>query len=100
MCADCVFAEHTRMKIDGRWTKFEQTKLLENERDYYIDILAMIKDTMKTELKEVHQYINEDGTIEKWDNPNYKKMKDFFENEIIEIEKRLQEIDVKLKELI
>jgi uncharacterized protein (DUF2267 family) len=98
-CFDCVIEEQTRMKIDGSWTKFEQTKLLENERDYYIDILAMIKDTMKNEIKQVHQYINEDGTIEKWTNPNYKEQIDFFTNEITDIEKRLNEIDIALKQI-
>ena len=98
-CFDCTIEEHTRMKIDGRWTNFEETKLLENERDYYKDILAMMKDYIKNELKEVNQYVNEDGTIEKWSNASYKEQKDFFENEIQEIEKRLIEIDKHLKEL-
>ena len=53
----------------------------------------------KNELKEVNQYVNEDGSIEKWNNASYKEQKDFFDNEIKEIEKRLVEIDKRLKEL-
>lgn len=98
-CADCVIEEHTRMKIDGRWTKFEETKLLERERDYFKDILVMIKDTMKNDIKKVHEYVNEDGKIEKWENTSYAEQTAFFENEIKEIETRLEEIDKRLKEL-
>ena len=98
-CFNCSAEDHTKMKIAGTWTKFEETKLLENERDYLIDIREMIKDTMKNELKEVHQYVNEDGSIEKWDNPNYTEQKKFFENEIAEITKRLEEIDVNIKKI-
>jgi predicted nucleic-acid-binding Zn-ribbon protein len=98
-CFNCSAEDHTRMKIAGTWTKFEETKLLENEKYYLIDVLGMIKDTIKTELKTVYQYINEDGTIEKWDNPSYKEQSEFFENEIKDIEKRLEEIEKALKEL-
>jgi len=98
-CFDCTIEDHTRMKIDGTWTKFEETTLLKNERDYLVDILGMIRDTLKTEIKEVHQYVNEDGTIEKWTNPNYREQSEFLEKEIKDIEKRLNEIEESLKRL-
>jgi hypothetical protein len=84
-CFDCVVKEETEMRIKGTWELYENKKIIENKLAYARDIKEQILDYLNNNLKKTHEYFNEDGSSEKWNDDSYEETKSFFENELKEL---------------
>lgn len=65
-CADCVFVEETKLKIEKKYDEYETKKVLENGKSWLREAereKEIIKETYIQELKFVH----DSGDIEKWE---------------------------------
>lgn len=72
MCADCAIAAETMMKIDGKYEQYEKDRMRENAADWLKDAENDVK-----QLKEMltkTEFVNEDGSVEKWIGPDRTEM--------------------------
>ena len=63
MCLDCVIDMEHKLKLEGKYEGYEKKKMLENARAW-LRKAEFEKDILKHSVKA--QFINEDGSIEKW----------------------------------
>ena len=71
-CFDCVVVMETKMRYNGTYEDYARNKIKAN-------VLAWLKDTdneviaFKKSLENQIEYVNGDGSVEKWSMPNKKK---------------------------
>ena len=98
LCYDCFINNETRMKIDGTWEYFDKARDLRNERSITSDYKKKFDETLKWcnehENKPL-EFINEDGSIEKWDGVggDIEKIRADVSKDLDFINARLSEID-------
>lgn len=67
-CSDCVIRAETMMKVKGEYEEYERKRMKENAlawlKDAEADVTVLKESIMKTE------FINEDGSVEKWEMAN------------------------------
>lgn len=99
MCFDCVIEMEHKLRIEGKWDKYEKNKLKENALAWLKEAESD-KNRIVEELSRLEFTKNEFGDIEKWDtkinkNELLKKIEDEFQkfriNYIEELEKDLGE---------
>lgn len=76
MCLDCVIDEEHKIKIQGpeAWKKYERQKIYDNALAW-LRSAEKDKDNVLSELEKT-EFVNKDGSIEKWDGTaNKEKMK-------------------------
>lgn len=88
-CHRCVAEDETKMRINGTYKEYEQEKIKQNYISFLKDSRDSIIDALKNSIKKEYTYINEDGTMEKWTNNQYKEQKDFLENELKWLDKQI-----------
>jgi hypothetical protein len=101
LCYDCFTKNETQMKIDGTWEYFDKARDLRNERSVLIEHKKKFNETLtwcqEHEGKPV-EFINEDGSIEKWETgSDIKKIRDDVTKDLEIIDARLAEIDEFIK---
>lgn len=67
MCLDCVVDMEHQMKLDGTYDEYEKKKLLANA-EAWLKQAEIEKDILKYSIEA--NFINEDGSIEKWGGLN------------------------------
>ena len=73
MCLDCVVDMEHKLKLEGKYEEYEKKKMLANA-EAWLRQAEFEKDVLKHSVQA--QFINEDGSIEKWGGLN--------EDEVIE----------------
>lgn len=67
MCLNCVVEMEHKLKIEGKYEEYEKKKMLANA-EAWLKKAEFEKDILKNSIEA--QFINEDGSIEKWGGLN------------------------------
>lgn len=66
MCLDCVAAMETELTIRGEWEEYERKKIAENVKAFFKQTDAEVE-LLKAEIGKQLEFVNSDGSMEKWD---------------------------------
>ena len=89
MCMDCVIKYEHELKLDGKYDDYAKNKIKQNALAWLKDAEAEIE-VLKNSFKA--EYVNEDGSIEKWEFPiSPNQMKENIEKQFIEFKKEFLE---------
>jgi hypothetical protein len=64
-CANCLAKEEGVLRADGTYPFYEDYKITNNQLSYVIDLKAQFEEALKG-VSQTLEFINEDGTIQKW----------------------------------
>lgn len=64
-CAGCLAKRELQIRLDGLWKEYEVYKLATNMLEHGKEILAQLQQAYD-DAKQEYEYVNEDGTLEKW----------------------------------
>jgi len=64
-CATCLAKEESVLRADGTYPFYEDYKISNNQLSYVIDLKAQFEEALKG-VSQTLEFINEDGTIQKW----------------------------------
>lgn len=65
LCADCLAKQETQLREDGTYVFYEDYKITRNQLAYIRDLQARFVDALGGVSQQI-EFINEDGSIEKW----------------------------------
>lgn len=87
-CFDCLIIEETKMRLDGTWNTYEKIKVIKNQRSFLKEFKVKIEESIEwlNNKSNKIEYVNEDGSIEYWNDLS----KETF---LIDAEKDLAEIN-------
>lgn len=97
MCFDCVQEFEQKLKDEGKFEAYEKKTMLENERSFLFETRTKLADSKKY-INDDPEFLNENGTLEKWTLPDKSKLINDLENDLEELEKRLREVETDLLE--
>jgi len=94
-CINCTAERETKLKTDGVWKEYQDYKVWTNMIVYGKQKLEELKQSI-AEVKPYYEYVNEDGTSERWNLPKsveetkseIQEMINYGENEIKELEEK------------
>ena len=86
MCLDCVTEMEHKVRLEGKWDEYEQTKMRENALSW-LDEAEKDKNLIAEELSKL-EFTNQFGDVEKWDT---NKTKDELLNKIEEEFRKFRE---------
>ena len=88
-CAVCLAKKETKIKVDGLWKEYEDYKTYSNMAAYGTEVLQKWNQALD-EVTNIHKYVNDDGSIEKWSsNEDVQTLKSQIEKDIIELDRRV-----------
>lgn len=90
-CTNCVVEEDGKRILDGTMPKYEKLTMLNNAKDYFLDIKEQMTEYLKN-MTDKQEYVNEDGSIEKWEG-DLSESRKFMTSELEDVEKMLTKID-------
>jgi len=91
-CSSCLAEKEAPIKRDGLWEAYEQYKIYSNMAAYGTEVLAKWNDALY-EVTNIHEYINDDGSVEKWSsNEDVQTLKAQIETDIENGKKELIEV--------
>jgi len=91
-CAGCLAKRELIIKQDGLWESYEQYRIYSNMADYGTDVLEKWNQALK-EVSNIHEYVNDDGSVEKWQsNDDVQTLKAQIESDIENGKKELIEV--------
>ena len=64
-CSSCLAHKEWEIKKDGLWEEYETYRIVSNMISHGKEILAQLNQAYK-DAKQEYEYINEDGSVEKW----------------------------------
>jgi uncharacterized protein (DUF849 family) len=64
-CATCLAKEEAKLRADGTYPFYEDYKITNNQLSYVIDLKAQFEEGLRG-VSQTLEFINEDGTIQKW----------------------------------
>ena len=104
-CIDCTSINETKLRTAGLWKEYQEYKVWTNMIVYGKQRIEQLKQSLE-EIKPFYEYVNEDGTTEKWNLPKsidetkaeIQEMINSGSNEINELEEKRQEAFDILKE--
>jgi hypothetical protein len=65
MCVTCLAKEEAKLRADGTYPFYEDYKITNNQLSYVIDLKAQFEEGLRG-VSQSLEFINEDGTIQKW----------------------------------
>jgi len=95
-CFDCILKEEHEIRLAGLWDEYENWKIMENQLAWLKDTKDETEDYLENSLKTSQEFIREDGTIEKWENPNFERDKIFIQDKLKELIKVIEELQIKV----
>jgi hypothetical protein len=102
-CYDCFIKNETQMKLEGTWDFFDKARDLRNERSVLGEYKKKFDETLKWCVDHTGkplEFINEDGTIEKWEtSADLGKIQEDVSRDLAIINARLAELDGFIAEL-
>ena len=91
-CAVCLAKKETKIKVDGLWKEYEDYKTYSNMAAYGTEVLQKWNQALD-EVTNIHKYVNDDGSIEKWSsNEDVQTLKSQIEKDIENGRKELTEV--------
>ena len=82
MCVTCLRKFEQGLKDDGTYPFYEDYKITNNQLSYVIDLKAQFEEGLRA-VSQTMEFINEDGTIQKWHyDIDVKKVKEDLQNDI------------------
>jgi hypothetical protein len=82
MCVTCLRQFEQRLKDDGTYPFYEDYKITNNQLSYVIDLKAQFEEGLRG-VSQTMEFINEDGTIQKWHyDIDIEKVKEDLQNDI------------------
>jgi len=99
MCFDCVQEYEQKLKDEGKYEAYEKKTMLENELSFLLDTKTKLVES-KEHIINDPEFLNEDGSLEKWSIPNKEQVMDDLEKDLEELESRLKEVEENLEEYV
>ena len=97
-CSSCLAEKEAPIKRDGLWEAYEQYRIYSNMAAYGTDVLEKWNQAL-SEVSNIHEYINDDGSVEKWSsNEDVQTLKAQIETDIENGKKELIEVIEKRNE--
>jgi len=96
MCFECVLKRDQKMGIEGTFEAFQKKYINDRKIGFLKDAKIEIKKYLG-DLSNIKNFVNEDGTLEEWTGSS-DKVREFLENEVIEIEESLIKLGTKHSE--
>jgi hypothetical protein len=97
-CSVCLAEKEQIIKNDGLWEAYNEYKVYSNMAAYGTDVLEKWNQAL-SEVSNIHEYINDDGSIEKWSsNEDVQSLKAQIEADIESGRKELLEVIEKRNE--
>lgn len=91
-CSVCLSEKEMVIKNDGLWDAYNEYKIYSNMAAYGTDVLEKWNQAL-SEVSNIHEYINDDGSIEKWSsNEDVQNLKAQIETDIENGKKELIEV--------
>ena len=91
-CSLCLSRLEHQIKIDGLWEFYNQYKVYSNMAAYGTEVLQKWNQALD-EVSNIHEYINDDGSVEKWSsNEDVQTLKSQIETDIENGKKELTEV--------
>jgi len=91
-CAGCLAKRELKIKQDGLWEAYEQYRIYSNMAAYATDVLEKWNQALN-EVSNIHEYINDDGSVEKWSsNEDVQVLKSQIQSDIENGKKELTEV--------
>ena len=82
MCVTCLRQFEQRLKDDGTYPFYEDYKITNNQLSYVTDLKAQFEEGLRG-ISQTMEFINEDGTIQKWHyDIDIEKVKEDLQNDI------------------
>ena len=91
-CSTCLSEREAIIQSDGLWDAYNEYKVYSNMAAYGTEVLAKWNDALY-EVTNIHEYINDDGSIEKWaSNEDVQALKAQIQTDIENGKKELIEV--------
>jgi hypothetical protein len=91
-CSVCLAKKEQIIKLDGLWKEYQEYKIYSNMAAYGTDVLEKWNQALD-EVSNIHKYINDDGSIEKWSsNEDVQTLKAQIQKDIENGRKELTEV--------
>jgi hypothetical protein len=91
-CSKCLAEREQIIKKDGLWEAYNEYKVYSNMAAYGTEVLAKWNQALN-EVSNIHEYINDDGSVEKWSsNEDVQTLKAQIEKDIENGKKELTEV--------
>ena len=91
-CSKCLAEKELEIKMDGLWEEYNQYKVYSNMIDYGKDVLRQLNDAYEN-AQQSYEYVNDDGTTEKWDiGMSVDELKESIKEDIEKYTKELNEV--------
>jgi hypothetical protein len=90
-CYDCVIEEEHQMRLDGTFDTYEKIKVIHNQKSFLNELKQKIVESinwMKNKSNKL-EYINSDGSIERWTDRNMDSLLKEAENDLKEVNKAI-----------
>lgn len=97
-CSSCLAQKEWEIKKDGLWEEYSKYRMYSNMASHGTDLLEQLNNALD-DVKDYYEFVNEDGSIEKWESPKPAEQikKDILED-IEKGKKELQEVIEKRNE--
>lgn len=93
-CLNCLIERDVKMKEEGTFKDYEEKYIKSKQLGFYKDAKIEIEEYLKNlENDDSIKFLNEDGTYEKWTGEEKNKMKEFWEKELDEVNKKLEDLE-------
>jgi len=91
-CSVCLAEKEAVIKNDGLWEAYNEYKVYSNMAAYGTEVLDKWNNALY-EVSNIHEYINDDGSVEKWSsNEDVQKLKEQISKDIENGKKELTEV--------
>jgi hypothetical protein len=91
-CAGCLARRETQIQVDGLWEEYNKYKVYSNMAAYGTEVLQQLNQALN-EVTNIHEYINDDGSVEVWkDNTDVQTLRLQLETDIENAKKELSEV--------
>ena len=91
-CSVCLAEKEAVIKNDGLWEAYNEYKVYSNMAAYGTEVLDKWNNALY-EVSNIHEYINDDGSVEKWSsNEDVKVLRKQIETDIENGKKELTEV--------
>jgi len=91
-CSKCLSEKESIIKNDGLWEAYNEYKIYSNMAAYGTDVLEKWNQALY-EVSNIHEYVNDDGSVEKWSsNEDVQTLKTQIEKDIENGKKELTEV--------
>ena len=90
-CYDCVIGEETKMRLDGTWETYEKVKVISNQKSFLNELKQKVEESINWLQNKSNkiEYLNEDGTIEYWNDISRETFLEDAQKDLVEINKSL-----------